>query len=68
MRELFRRVYKELSRLDIFIPKANMQENDFKPVPVTGQKKLVQINCLSTMLLATLLPILMIKSLPGQRG
>ncbi|KIX03866.1 uncharacterized protein Z518_07419 [Rhinocladiella mackenziei CBS 650.93] len=59
----------ELSRLDIAILNAAMQVLYFTTAPTTGHEKLVQVNYLSTMLLAVLLlPVLKAKSPPGKTG
>ena len=64
-----RRVEAELPRLDIVILNAGMQTAEFKLVPSTGHEQLIQINYLSTTLLAILLlPILKVKSPLGEPG
>ncbi|KAF5010168.1 hypothetical protein FDECE_3661 [Fusarium decemcellulare] len=64
-----RRVETELTRLDIAILNAGVQAADFITVHSTGHEKLVQVNYLSTMLLAILLlPILKAKSPKGKPG
>lgn len=69
IRAFVARVDKELSRLDIAILNAGMGFGDFKIVPNTGHEETVQINYLSTMLLAILLlPILKSKSPAGSPG
>ncbi|KAI8962998.1 hypothetical protein F5Y11DRAFT_173117 [Daldinia sp. FL1419] len=62
-----RRANSELSRLDIVILNAGMQAAEFNIVPATGHERLIQVNFLSTMLLAILLlPILKAKAPPNQ--
>ncbi|KAI0133569.1 hypothetical protein BJ170DRAFT_166403 [Xylariales sp. AK1849] len=59
----------ELSRLDIAILNAGVQVADFRLDSSTGHEKLVQVNYLSTVLLAfLLLPVLKAKSPLGQPG
>ncbi|KAH7144193.1 hypothetical protein B0J13DRAFT_585007 [Dactylonectria estremocensis] len=56
-------------RLDMAILNAGTQIADFTLVPTTGHEKLVQVNYLSTMLLAILLlPVLKAKSPEGSSG
>lgn len=63
------RVDKELPRLDIAILNAGMGFKEFTIVPSTGHEETVQVNYLSTMLLATLLlPHLKSKSPMGTPG
>ena len=60
------RVDEKLSRLDIAILNAGIGFHDFKIVPATGHEETIQVNYLSTMLLAVLLlPILKNKSPSG---
>ncbi|XXG98037.1 hypothetical protein Hte_004354 [Hypoxylon texense] len=69
IRAFSRRADAELSRLDIAILNAGMQTAYFGVVPDTGHETLVQVNYLSTVLLALLLlPVLKIKSPAGQPG
>ncbi|KAI0844414.1 hypothetical protein F5Y00DRAFT_256016 [Daldinia vernicosa] len=69
IRALVCRAHSELPRLDIAILNAGMQTAELDIVPMTGHERLVQVNFLSTMLLAILLlPILKAKSSPGQPG
>lgn len=64
-----RRAEVELVRLDIAILNAGVQGADFVTVPSTGHEKLIQVNYLSTALLAILLlPILKSKSPAGEPG
>ncbi|RSL83858.1 hypothetical protein CEP51_004271 [Fusarium floridanum] len=64
-----RRAEAELTRLDIAILNAGVQGADFVTVPSTGHEKLIQVNYLSTALLAILLlPILKSKSPTGEPG
>ncbi|KAM0820596.1 putative NAD(P)-binding protein [Seiridium cardinale] len=64
-----RRAEAELSRLDIAILNAGIQALEFSLVPETKHEKLIQVNYLSTMLLAILLlPVLKVKSPPGEPG
>ncbi|KAJ5605629.1 hypothetical protein N7510_008410 [Penicillium lagena] len=63
------RAEKELSRLDTAILNAGVAAGSFKTVPSTGHEETVQVNYLSTMLLAILLlPVLRNKSPVGSRG
>ena len=62
-------VNNELSRLDIAILNAGMGFKEFTIVPSTGHEETLQVNYLSTMLLAVLLlPILKNKSPTGSPG
>jgi NAD(P)-dependent dehydrogenase (short-subunit alcohol dehydrogenase family) len=64
-----RRAEVELTRLDIAILNAGMQVAHFTTVPATGHEKYIQVNYLSTMLLAVLLlPVLKARSAPGKPG
>ncbi|KAE9372499.1 putative short-chain dehydrogenase/reductase family protein [Stipitochalara longipes BDJ] len=64
-----KRVEKELPRLDIAILNAGRSKAAFELVPGTGHEEMLQVNYLSTVLLATLLlPILKIKSQQGIPG
>jgi NAD(P)-dependent dehydrogenase (short-subunit alcohol dehydrogenase family) len=64
-----KRVESELPRLDIAILNAGRSKADFELVSSTGHEESMQVNYLSTMLLATLLlPILKNKSLQGTPG
>ncbi|KAM0438581.1 hypothetical protein ACHAPT_001333 [Fusarium lateritium] len=64
-----RRAEVELTRLDIAILNAGVQGADFVTVPSTGHEKLIQVNYLSTALLAILLlPILKSKSPEREPG
>lgn len=64
-----RRADTELSRVDIAILNAGLQAAHFGIVAGTGHERLIQVNYLSTMLLAILLlPILKAKSTPGMPG
>lgn len=64
-----RRAESQLSRLDIVILNAGVVELKFKTVPSTGHESTLQINYLSTVLLAILLlPILKTKSPPEVSG
>lgn len=57
-----RRVDAELPRLDIVILNAGIASNNFRTVAATGHEEIIQVNYLSTVLLATLLlPILKAK-------
>jgi NAD(P)-dependent dehydrogenase (short-subunit alcohol dehydrogenase family) len=59
----------ELSRLDIAILNAGMGFGGFEIVSATGHEETIQVNYLSTMLLAILLlPVLKSKSPPGSPG
>ncbi|KAI0380591.1 hypothetical protein F5Y04DRAFT_95009 [Hypomontagnella monticulosa] len=59
----------ELPRLDIVVLNAGIQTVHFAIVPETGHERSVQVNYLSTMLLAVLLlPVLKAKSPPGRPG
>jgi NAD(P)-dependent dehydrogenase (short-subunit alcohol dehydrogenase family) len=63
------RVKSELLRLDIAILNAGRLKDEFELVPSTGHKESLQVNYLSTILLATLLPpILKSKSPQGTPG
>ncbi|KAH7141033.1 hypothetical protein EDB81DRAFT_900618 [Dactylonectria macrodidyma] len=67
--QAFARRAELCSRLDIAILNAGTQIADFTVVPTTGHEKLVQVNYLSTMLLAILLlPALKAKSPEGIPG
>ncbi|KAM5341721.1 hypothetical protein ACJ41O_014752 [Fusarium nematophilum] len=69
IRAFVRRADAELARLDIAILNAGVQAADFIVVTGTGHEKLVQVNYLSTMLLAVLLlTILKSKSPAGEPG
>ncbi|KAH7369243.1 hypothetical protein B0T11DRAFT_278473 [Plectosphaerella cucumerina] len=58
-----------LPRIDFAILNAGATEDTFKIVKATGHERLIQVNFLSTMLLATLLlPTLKSKSPPGRPG
>lgn len=64
-----RRADAELPRLDIAILNAGIQALHFTTVPETGHERLLQVNYLSTMLLAILLlPVLKRKSPAGEPG
>lgn len=64
-----RRADAELTRLDIAILNAGMQTAYFSVIPNTGHETLVQVNYLSTVLLALLLlPILKAKAPAGRPG
>ncbi|KAI2465475.1 NAD(P)-binding protein [Annulohypoxylon bovei var. microspora] len=64
-----RRVESQVSRLDIVILNAGVMSLKYNTGSSTGHEELVQINYLSTVLLATLmLPILKIKSPAGTPG
>ena len=64
-----RRVESDLSRLDMVVLNAGVRKLTFETVPTTGHEESIQINYLSTMLLAILLlPILKSKSPPGIAG
>ncbi|KAF4953424.1 hypothetical protein FSARC_12393 [Fusarium sarcochroum] len=66
---LAHRAESELPRLDIVILNAGVQSADFTITPSTGHEKLIQVNYLSTMLLAVLLlPVLKTKSAKGRPG
>ncbi|KAI4596343.1 hypothetical protein KJ359_005472 [Pestalotiopsis sp. 9143b] len=63
------RVGEELMRLDMAVLNAGVQALRFEAAPETGHEKLLQVNYLSTMLLAIfLLPVLRAKSPPGKPG
>ncbi|CAL5875116.1 uncharacterized protein PFLUO_LOCUS9420 [Penicillium psychrofluorescens] len=63
------RAEKELVRLDIAILNAGLARGVFKTVPSTGHEETMQVNYLSTMLLAILLlPLLKNKSPVGSPG
>lgn len=63
------RAEKELSRLDIAILNAGITGSKFKIVPSTGHEEALQVNYLSTILLAILLlPVLKAKSPAGVPG
>ncbi|KAF7168373.1 hypothetical protein CNMCM5623_001456 [Aspergillus felis] len=63
------RAEKELPRLDIAILNAGIIGSKFKIVPSTGHEEALQVNYLSTILLAILLlPVLKAKSASGQPG
>ncbi|KAH7000600.1 hypothetical protein EDB80DRAFT_649763 [Ilyonectria destructans] len=67
--QAFARRAELISRLDMAILNAGTQIADFTIVPTTGHEKLVQVNYLSTMLLAILLlPVLKAKSPPSRPG
>lgn len=69
VRDFARRVGEELTRLDMAILNVGVQTLHFETAPETGHEKLLQVNYLSTMLLAILLlPILRTKSPPGAPG
>ncbi|OOQ84859.1 putative short-chain dehydrogenase/reductase family protein [Penicillium brasilianum] len=69
VRAFVTRTEKELSRLDIAILNAGITGSEFKIVPETSHEEALQVNYLSTMLLTILLlPILKVKSDPGQPG
>jgi NAD(P)-dependent dehydrogenase (short-subunit alcohol dehydrogenase family) len=64
-----KRVESELPRLDIAILNAGRSKAEFELVPSTGHEESLQVNYLSTILLATLLlPILKGKSRKGTPG
>lgn len=64
-----KRAESELPRLDIAILNAGRSKADFELVPSTGHEESMQVNYLSTMLLATLLlPVLKNKSPQGSPG
>ncbi|KAL9621952.1 MAG: hypothetical protein Q9160_003614 [Pyrenula sp. 1 TL-2023] len=64
-----RRAETQLSRLDMVILNAGVIELNFQTVDSTGHESTLQINYLSTVLLATLLlPILKSRSPPGNSG
>ncbi|KAJ9149318.1 NAD(P)-binding domain protein [Pleurostoma richardsiae] len=64
-----RRVDETLPRLDIAILNAGLIALDFRLVPSTGHESVIQVNYLSTMLLAILLlPILKAKHPAGRPG
>ena len=64
-----RRVESDLSRLDMVILNAGVRKLTFETVPRTGHEESIQVNYLSTVLLAILLlPILKSKSPPGTAG
>ncbi|KAH7242719.1 hypothetical protein BKA59DRAFT_442017 [Fusarium tricinctum] len=66
---LARRAESELHQLDIVILNAGVQSADLTTIASTGHEKLIQVNYLSTMLLAILLlPVLKDKSVKGQPG
>ncbi|KAI1210035.1 NAD(P)-binding protein [Annulohypoxylon truncatum] len=63
------RVESQLSRLDIVILNAGLMKLTYNAVPDTGHEEIVQVNYLSTVLLAILLlPILKSKSPTGTPG
>lgn len=63
------RVDKDLSRLDVAVLNAGIGFQPFKIVPATGHEQTVQVNYLSTLLLAILLlPALSTKSPAGTSG
>ena len=69
IRAFVARAEKELPRIDIAILNAGLGFGDFKIVPATGHEETVQVNYLSTMLLAILLlPILKSKAPAGSPG
>lgn len=69
IRAFVSRADKELTRLDIAILNAGIGFGGFKIVPSTGHEETIQVNYLSTMLLAVLLlPILKQKSPAGSPG
>ncbi|KAM0211446.1 hypothetical protein ACHAPA_008606 [Fusarium lateritium] len=69
IQSLVRRAETELPRLDIVILNAGVQSADFTIIPETGHEKLIQVNYLSTMLLALLLlPVLKDISVEGRPG
>lgn len=69
IQEFANRVESELSRLDIAILNAGRSRAEFELVPNTGHEESLQVNYLSTVLLATLLlPILKDRSPPGTPG
>ncbi|KAL1860408.1 hypothetical protein VTK73DRAFT_7354 [Phialemonium thermophilum] len=64
-----RRVDETLKRLDIAILNAGLVAREFRKVPSTGHESTIQVNYLSTMLLAVLLlPTLKSKHAPGRPG
>jgi NAD(P)-dependent dehydrogenase (short-subunit alcohol dehydrogenase family) len=64
-----KRAERELSRLDIAVLNAGRSKADFELVSSTGHEETLQVNYLSTALLAALLlPILKDKSPPGTPG
>lgn len=64
-----RRVNTDLSRLDMVILNAGLTRPDFALCPTTGHEEIIQVNYLSTFLLAILLlPQLKDKSPPGTPG
>ncbi len=64
-----RKVDRDLPRLDIVILNAGMVSPHFSIVSGTGHEQIIQINYLSTFLLAILLlPILKVKSPPSKPG
>ncbi|KAK7752046.1 hypothetical protein SLS62_006010 [Diatrype stigma] len=69
VRAFARRAAAQLPRLDIAILNAGLQAARFERVPATGHKRLVQVNYLSTALLAILLlPVLRASSKGGTGG
>ncbi|KAJ5815555.1 hypothetical protein N7474_007332 [Penicillium riverlandense] len=69
IQEFTARAKKELPRLDIAILNAGVAAGAFRTVPPTGHEETMQVNYLSTMLLAILLlPVLKDKSPVGSPG
>lgn len=69
IQDFARRVESQLPRLDIVVLNAGVMNLKYATVPSTGHEEIVQINYLSTVLLATLLlPILKRKSQAGTPG
>jgi len=67
--QAFARRVEQLSRLDIAILNAGLVKMEFTPNPRTGHEEMVQVNYLSTILLAILLlPTLKSNSLQGNPG
>ncbi|KAI1465638.1 retinol dehydrogenase 12 [Daldinia caldariorum] len=60
---------KDLERLDIVILNAGISKQFFDLTPSTGHEETIQVNVISTALLAiNLLPLLKLKNPPGQPG
>ncbi|KAI2619547.1 NAD(P)-binding protein [Hypomontagnella submonticulosa] len=69
IQDFVQRIDSQLSRLDVAILNAGLVKLKYGTVPSTGHEEILQVNYLSTVLLATLLlPILKNKSPPGTPG
>jgi NAD(P)-dependent dehydrogenase (short-subunit alcohol dehydrogenase family) len=69
VQDLAGRVETELPRIDVVILNAGLNKKRFDLIPSTGHEEVIQVNYLSTMLLATLLlPVIKAKAQLGQPG